>query len=136
MDPSIPIAGQLKAYNARDIDAFIVHFTKDLVVEDGQGKPLLVGREALYDKYKDMFTNYPKLHCNVVNRMRCGQFGIDEERISGRGEEVHCIVMYTVNGQSNLIERLRIMKEEGKGNADLEMKHTKDKTRTTLKVNI
>jgi hypothetical protein len=49
------------------------------------------------ERYGPMFAQNPDLHCRIVNRIRIGQYVIDEERITGRGpEEVPAVAIYRV----------------------------------------
>jgi hypothetical protein len=104
-----PVEAQLEAYNARDIDRFVVCFTEDVIVEDARGARLLEGREAFHASYAAMFAASPALHCRVVTRLRAGAFVVDEERVTGRGDaELHVIVVYTL--RDDLIAHVRILR--------------------------
>jgi hypothetical protein len=92
-----PVQGQLEAYNARDLERFLPYFAPDVVIEDGQGNLLLRGHAQMRERYGPMFAQNPDLHCRIANRIRIGQYVIDEERITGRGpEEVHAVAIYRV----------------------------------------
>ncbi|MCL2575811.1 MAG: nuclear transport factor 2 family protein [Defluviitaleaceae bacterium] len=94
-----PVVTQLEAYNNRDIDGFMANFHEDCVCEDGDGKMLLQGWEAMHISYKNMFENSPNLHCNLVSRTVVGNYVLDEERVTGRAGndgESHVIAIYKV----------------------------------------
>lgn len=94
-----PVIAQLAAYNRRDIEDFIVNFSEDCVVEDGNNNQLMVGREAMYASYKKMFEASPHLHCHLASRVVVGNYVLDEERVTGRGgnpEESHVVAIYRV----------------------------------------
>ncbi|GAB4208317.1 MAG: nuclear transport factor 2 family protein [Sandaracinaceae bacterium] len=104
-----PVEAQLEAYNARDVDRFVLCFTEDVIVEDARGARLLEGREAFRASYAAMFAASPQLHCRVVTRLRAGAFVVDEERVTGRGDaELHVIVVYTL--KDDLIAHVRILR--------------------------
>ncbi|MBX7195527.1 MAG: nuclear transport factor 2 family protein [Sandaracinaceae bacterium] len=104
-----PVEAQLEAYNARDVERFVLCFTDDVVVEDAKGTLLLAGRDAFRASYAAMFEASPALHCRVVSRMRAGAFVVDEERVTGRGEaELHVIVVYTL--RDDRIAHVRVLR--------------------------
>jgi hypothetical protein len=45
--PSDPVAEQLAAYNARDLECFLACYAPDVIVEDGSGARLMEDREAI-----------------------------------------------------------------------------------------
>ena len=94
-----PVIAQLEAYNRRDIEKFIVNFSEDCVVEDGEGNQLMVGRSAMYESYQLMFESSPNLHCRLASRVVVGNYVLDEERVTGRNgnpEEGHVVAVYRV----------------------------------------
>ena len=94
-----PTERQLDAYNARDADAFVACYSEDIVAEDAMGERILTGRAALDARYRPMFAAYPALHCEVVSRIRVGEFVIHEEQVSGRKPEPeHVVAIYRVAG--------------------------------------
>ncbi|MBK8171156.1 MAG: nuclear transport factor 2 family protein [Sandaracinaceae bacterium] len=104
-----PVEAQLIAYNARDVDKFMPCFTEDCVVEDGQGNVLMQGNDAMRKSYKAMFEANPLLHCDVVTRIRAGEYVVDEERVRGRGPaEIHVVVVYRL--RSEQIAHVRILR--------------------------
>ncbi|MCL2559230.1 MAG: nuclear transport factor 2 family protein [Turicibacter sp.] len=97
-----PVVAQLAAYNNRDIEKFIVNFSVDCVVEDGEGNVLMVGRSAMYESYKKMFAVSPDLHCRLASRVVVGQYVLDEERVTGRNGidgEGHVVAVYRIENE-------------------------------------
>lgn len=95
-----PVQAQLEAYNARDLERFIDCYTPDVVIEDGAGNLMMQGHDAMRERYGPMFAQNPELHCRIVNRIRVGEYVIDEERITGRGpKELHAVAIYRVAGE-------------------------------------
>jgi hypothetical protein len=94
-----PVEAQLLAYNAHDLERFIVCFSEDVVVDDGKGTVLARGHDGLRVRYTPRFTEHPDLHCEIVHRGRVGEFVVDHERISGwKEDDVALIAVYRVVG--------------------------------------
>lgn len=92
---------QLEAYNARDLDRFIACYADDVTMEDGGGNVMAEGREAMRALYGTLFVNSPDLHARVANRIRVGDYVIDEEEtkglmMEGYPTEMHVAVVYRV----------------------------------------
>jgi hypothetical protein len=88
---------QLEAYNARDIDRFMACFTADVEVRMQHTDTLLsTGQPAMRANYAKMFAASPELHCELVKRIACGRWVIDEELIAGRTpeEKVRAVAIY------------------------------------------
>ena len=79
-----PVEGQLAAYNARDLDAFMRCYSTDCLVEDADGKVLMRGHAEIRARYAALFAASPLLHADITSRVRIGHHVIDEERITGR----------------------------------------------------
>ena len=106
-----PVIRQLEAYNKRDIDSFIVNFSENCVVEDGEGKILMKGREAMYQSYRAMFENSPHLYCHVSSRTVVGNYVLDKERVSGRnGNSRDSLVVAIYRVEQEKIVHVRFLK--------------------------
>jgi len=111
MDVLKSVVAQLEAYNNRDIESFIANFHEDCVCEDGEGKVLLQGKDAMYASYKKMFEASPNLYCNLVSRTVVGSYVLDEERVTGRAGndgESHVMAIYKV--EDGLIVHVRFLR--------------------------
>ncbi len=102
-DPVAVVAVQVDAYNARDLDRFLECYSSDAVIEDGSGKVLMRGREAMRPVYAQLFAQSPKLHCEIRQRIHVGPYVVDEEAITGFHlagfpTEVHAAAVYRVEG--------------------------------------
>lgn len=98
-----PVEDQLTAYNNRDIDQFVLNFSEDCVIEDGQGNLIMQGRAMIYEKYKAMFEASPQLHCKIVSRIVLGEYVLDEENVTGRmGNPAmsHVVAVYRIENDS------------------------------------
>ena len=111
MDILKPVAAQLAAYNNRDIDSFMTNFHADCVCEDGEGRVLLRGADAMRESYGAMFSASPNLHCNLVSHTVVGSYVLDKERVVGRAGndgESHVMAIYRVEG--GLIVHVRFLR--------------------------
>ncbi len=106
------VDAQLSAYNAHDVEAFMVCYTLDCVVEDGTGTRLLAGHAEMRPRYQALFASSPNLHCDIASRVCIGNYVIDEERISGRVPDLrHAVVIYRIDQASGLISHVRFLRE-------------------------
>lgn len=108
-----PVAEQLEAYNARDLERFVACYASDVVVEDGDGRRILQGHEELRQKYRALFDASPELQCELVHRTRVGDYVIDEERVTGMGNRpvgavVHAVAIYRI--EEDRIVHLRFLR--------------------------
>jgi hypothetical protein len=101
-----PVVKQLKAYNERNIEAFLACYSPEVEVYGFPNQLYYKGLENMRKAYEPMFKNTPKLHCNLVNRITLGNKVIDRERVTGiEGRpELHAIAIYEV--QDNLIVKV------------------------------
>ena len=107
-----PVDAQLAAYNAHDVDGFMVCYALDCVIEDGAGERLMAGHAQMRPRYAALFASSPKLHCEIASRICIGDYVIDEERITGRVPDLrHAVVIYRVDKQSGLISHVRFLRE-------------------------
>ncbi|HMQ08672.1 MAG TPA: nuclear transport factor 2 family protein [Saprospiraceae bacterium] len=73
---------QLDAYNARDIEAFLVPYSDSVRVYTFPDKLLYQGKNRMRDNYIYMFSTYPDLNCKLVNRIVQGDTVIDQELVT------------------------------------------------------
>lgn len=74
---------QLDAYNARDIEAFLKPYSKDVEVYTFPNQLNYKGLDKMRERYGKMFANTPDLHCELVKRMVMGNTVIDQEKVTG-----------------------------------------------------
>lgn len=104
---------QLDAYNARDIDAFANVYSPDIICYDlDSGEAFCHGRTQLIERYGAMFTASPDLHCQLVQRIVCGQWVFDEEVVTGQrtSAPIHATAVYDV--QRGFIQRAWFVREQ------------------------
>ena len=106
------VDAQLAAYNAHNVEAFMVCYTPDCVIEDGAGVRLLTGHGEMRPRYQALFASSPNLHCDIASRICIGNYVIDEERITGRVPDLrHAVVIYRIDHASGLISHVRFLRE-------------------------
>lgn len=85
--PADPVQRQLDAYNALDLERFLVEYTDDIqVFRPPAVKPVLSGKKAFGEHYAKNRFNQPKLHARLVNRIVSGDIVVDHEEITGLSE--------------------------------------------------
>lgn len=107
-----PVQGQVDAFNRRDLEGFISHYAADAVIEDGDGNVMMRGHDAMRQLYGALFANSPDLHAEIPNRMRVGDYVVDEERATGAQmqgfpSEMHGVVVYRI--QDGKIAHVRLL---------------------------
>ncbi|MBF6047309.1 steroid delta-isomerase [Streptomyces sp. NRRL B-1677] len=108
MPPEEIVDGQLAAYNARDLEAFLGYYAEDVPVHAFPSGDVLADRSgpAFRERYAALFAASPDLHAELVSRVTHGRIVIDQERVSGfmGGGTRTALAMYEV-GQDR-IERV------------------------------
>jgi hypothetical protein len=97
---------QVQACNERNLDEFVDSYTEAVVIENGEGEVLMSGRDEMRDRYGPLFAGSPRLHGEIVTRIRVGSYVVDEERITGGpAGDVHAVAIYRIDGDG-LIDRV------------------------------
>lgn len=97
------IAGQLAAYNARDIEAFMTFWHEDALVFEHPSTLLAAGAAEIRARHLVRFRE-PDLHGKLIGRLSVGGLVVDREIVTrnfpeGRGE-VDVMAIYEVeNGR-------------------------------------
>ncbi len=98
--PAHVVQRQLEAYNARDIEAFMDTYSKDVKLFDYPNELFMEGQEKMKESYNTYFESTPDLHCEVKNRIIMGNKVIDEEFITANGANFSAVAIYEVeNGR-------------------------------------
>jgi hypothetical protein len=105
---SDPVAAQVSAYNACDVEAFVACYTEDAVVADGEGTVTLQGRDAMRAAYGEVFAAHPDQRAEIVDRLRAGEWTVDHERVHRGGRTLDVLVAYRVRG--GLIDRVSMLR--------------------------
>lgn len=88
---------QLDAYNARNIERFAEVYSDDVELIDlASGNVFCKGIDELRLRYGAQFERCNELHCELVSRIVCPPFVIDEELVSGLSPNgiVHAVATY------------------------------------------
>jgi hypothetical protein len=101
VDPCQVVQGQLDAYNARDIDAFMSHWADDAQYFAHPAELLASGAAQIRERHLARFKE-PNLHGQLIHRMTVGNLVVDHELVSrtfpeGQGH-VEVIAIYEVDG--------------------------------------
>jgi len=97
--PSEVAEAQLKAYNAKDIDAFMAVFSEDVTLWNlGDSLPWSSGSTRTREIYSNLFNSSPDLNSEVLSRTVIGNKVLDYERITGRkgGDVLFLIMVYEI----------------------------------------
>jgi len=102
IDPTEVVRGQLEAYNAKDIDAFMSYWAEDAQYFAFPSELLARGVEQIRERHVARFKE-PNLFGQLVNRMNVGNLVIDQEIVTrtfldGPGR-VEVIAFYEVEGE-------------------------------------
>ncbi|MCS0635757.1 nuclear transport factor 2 family protein [Streptomyces sp. LP05-1] len=108
MTPEEIVDGQLAAYNARDLEAFLSFYAENVPVYAFPSGEELADRSgpAFRERYDNLFRSSPDLHAELVSRVVHGRLVIDQERVTGfqGGEERAAVALYDVGPER--IERV------------------------------
>lgn len=95
-----PVIDQLRAYNQRDLEAFLAAYSDDVRVYTYPNQLRYEGKDEMRQRYGSYFESLDSLHCEIVSRMIRGNVVIDQERVTrsaGKKESVvGAIAIYTV----------------------------------------
>ena len=98
-DPVELVDVQLKAYNARDMDAFLETYATDAEVRDHATGTLAKGHSQMRTLYANVFAD-ERLHATVAQRIVMGNTVIDHERreltLQGKPGTDEAIAIYEV----------------------------------------
>jgi hypothetical protein len=98
----------LVALNAHDVDAFVACYAADATIENGHDEVLVRGRDELQARYGTMFEQMPDVRVEALTRTVVGEFVVQEEVVTGRGEPERHVAVYLV--RDGLIARERLLK--------------------------
>ena len=98
-NPEAVVQRQLNAYNMGDIDAFMETYHKDIKIYNFPDQLLFNDWDAMRSLYAKQFTDNPRLHCEIVNRIVEGSKVIDQEKVTGLkdGGTIRATAIYTVD---------------------------------------
>jgi hypothetical protein len=77
----------VRALSERDLEAFMACYAADARIEDAAGAALADGRDAIRERYEEMFRRFPDLRVRRVSRLAAGAFVVQEEEVLGRSPD-------------------------------------------------
>ena len=94
------VQGQLEAYNAQDLDAFCTFYSPDAVLAAYGSEPHTVGLDAIRERHRGLFAQFPQNKAELLNRIVVGSNVIDHERVlrAPGGETFEVSPIYTLAG--------------------------------------
>ena len=102
-----PVVRVLAALNAKNVEAFVACYAADATIEDGHDRVRARGRDAMRALYGAMFERFPDVQVEAVSRVDVGEFVVQEEVVTGRGERERHVAVYLV--RDGVIERERLL---------------------------
>jgi hypothetical protein len=96
----------LIALNAHDLDTFIACYAEDATIEDGYDRVVARGHDGLRERYGPMFEQHPDVEVRPLLRVEEGEFVIQHEEVTGRGELMRHVAVYLVRDDHIVRERL------------------------------
>jgi len=110
MGPVDVVQGQLDAYNAQDMHAFMQFYAPNAVLANLNGDILAEGADAIRARYAKVFADFPQNHARLVNRVAVGATVIDHEDVTRApgGERFEVAAIYTF--RNGLIARVDFAK--------------------------
>jgi hypothetical protein len=104
---------QLKAYNARNIEDFLLPYSDTVKVYLFPNKLLYQGKAKMRESYEYMFSAYPELNCKVINRIIEGNIVIDQERVTlaKNAPLIEALAIYRVRNDK-IVEVTFVYKDE------------------------
>ena len=79
--PESIVDAQLKAYNERNLEAFLATYSEDVVLAKYPDVVTQTGKAEMRARYQKSFAN-PNVRADIVRRIVLGQTVIDHERIT------------------------------------------------------
>ena len=96
-----PVQRQVEAYNAHDASAFAKCYADDAVLQLVDGSPVMTGRAEIEERYSDLFTQVPDLHVEIPQRLRSGDWVVDQEVVTVGGQKRMVAVAYHLRDVSS-----------------------------------
>jgi uncharacterized protein (TIGR02246 family) len=99
VDPAAIIDRLVLAYNAHDARAFADFFSLTAIHGPIRSESPQVGREAIFERYVEVFAQFPQNHTEVINRVTTGRFVVDHERVrrSPESEPFDVVAVYEMS---------------------------------------
>ena len=106
--PESLVEQQVTAYNARNIDAFLVPYADSVELYEFPDKLIGKGKESMKQGYSDFFSKTPDLHCEIRARIVQGNTVVDKEHLTMLGYTVDAVAIYQIDGEK--IKRVYVVR--------------------------
>lgn len=106
LSPSATVNAHVKAYAAKDLDAFVSYLADDFVFYDFPDRTLLSGLDQIRQVYTTIF-NGPEFSFEVADEITIGNFVIQNLKVNANGVEYNQGAIYEVNN-GTIISAYRI----------------------------
>lgn len=92
---------QIAAYQARDLDAFLTLYAKNVRIRQFDGSVMVSGLDGMRGFYEPLFRDSPTLGARILHRIAALGYVIDEEEVTGVNlpgypPALHAVVVYQV----------------------------------------
>jgi hypothetical protein len=94
----------LVALNAHD---FVACYAGDATIENGHDEVLVRGHDELRARYGPLLEQLPDIRVEALTRTDVGDFVVQEEVVTGRGEPARHVAVYLV--RDGVIARERLL---------------------------
>jgi hypothetical protein len=95
-EPEKVVQRQVEAYNRHDLEAFLETYSPEIRLYVFPAKELSSGLEAMRKTYGRLFASDPGLKVKIAGRIVQGDFVIDQEEVSRRGDPFTAVAIYRV----------------------------------------
>jgi hypothetical protein len=96
----------VEALNAHDLEAFLACYAEQATIEDGYGDVIAAGHGGMRARYGSMFVDFPDARWTVLARIDTGEFVVQHEEVTGRGDPSRHVCVYQVRDQRIARERI------------------------------
>jgi hypothetical protein len=96
----------LVALSAHDLEGFVGCYAEDATIEDGYDRIAARGHDELRARFGSQFEEYPQLRVELITRTLVGEFVVQEEEVTGRGDHRRHVAVYLI--EDGLIKRERL----------------------------
>ena len=94
-DPELIVQEQLKAYNARNIEAFLATYSDQIKIYDYSGKLIIHGKDQMRIVYADYF-KHTDLRCDIEERMIINNKVAYKEKVTRGSVVIYTVAIYEI----------------------------------------
>lgn len=77
------ITNSVRAYNEKDIDAYLACFSPDVEVYNAAGVLMCKGKDKLRESFEVIFRNQPDARRKILERINSGNRIVEREQVAG-----------------------------------------------------